>query len=219
MGVEKKEENTKSIDQNREEVKMNIEKIVATKESEIAGYKVKLDAALAAAEAAHSESTKCYSADDVKGYHKSQDEYRTNTDAADMYRKKIDELEKTPYISEKEFQDAANIIYEELNDEVEAAGAEIAKLVKKMVDISEKTAKSINQWENYVLNMQRNIRKDNCNLITAKGVETSITDHARIKRFKNKDIVTFVQSVRDHDYINKYLGKVESEKIASWGKC
>ena len=80
--------------QKREEIKKNIEKVVAAKESELAGYKSKLDEALTAAEAANDESIKCYAAADVKGYHKSQDEFRTNTDAADMFRSKIAELEK-----------------------------------------------------------------------------------------------------------------------------
>lgn len=204
--------------QKREEIKKNIEKVVAAKESELAGYKSKLDEALTAAEAAKDESIKCYAAADVKGYHKSQDEFRTNTDAADMFRSKIAELEKAPYITESEFQDAANTIYAELNDEVEAAGAEIAELVKKIVEIGERTSDSINQWEKYVLDMQRNIRKDKCNIILTNGKETNVPDNARKKYFNNKDISSYVSAIRDHYYINKYLGEVPKETTI-WGNA
>lgn len=203
--------------QKREEIKKNIEKIVAAKESELAGYKAKLDAAIKAAETAHEESAKCYAAIDVKGYHKYQDEFRNNADAADMFRNKIAELEKTPYITESEFQDAANSIYAELTDEVEAAGAEIAELVKKIVEIGDKVSGSINQWEKYVLDMQLNVRKDKCNLILANGKETDVPDTRRKKTFKEKDILSYVDTVRDHYYINKYLGEVKKATMPRWG--
>ena len=202
----------------REERKKSIDTIVAAKELEIAGYKAKLATAQAALEAAQAESIKCYADADTKGYHKAQDEVRNNTDAVDMFRNKIEQIEKTPYISEKEFQDAANTIYAELNDEVEAAGAEIAELVKRIVEIGGRTSESIKKWESYVLDVQRNIRKDRCNIITTDGRETEVPDNARRKTFKNRDFVPYIDTVRNNPYINKYLGEIKKENVI-WGNA
>lgn len=204
--------------QKREEIKKNIEKVVAARESELAGFKAKLDDALKKAESANEESAKFSALADAKGYHKSQDEFRANTDAADMFRNKIAELEKAPYITESEFQDAANTIYAELNDEVEAAGAEIAELVKKIMEIGDRTSDSISKWEKYVLDMQLNVRKDKCNLIMTNGVETNVPDNSRKKTFKNRDIFSYVDAIRNHYFINKYLGEIKKENIV-WGRA
>ena len=203
-------------DQKREDIKKGIDLVVSAKEKELADYRVKLDAATMAADVAHGEAAKCYEATDIKGYHKAQDEYRASNDATDMFRNKIANMEKEPYISEAEFQQAANTIYEELNDEVEVAGAEIADLVKQIMAISERTSASINKWEQYVLDVQKNVRKDNCHIITSAGVDTDVTDSARLKRFNNKKVFSYVEHVRNHPFINKYLGEIPKEFV-EWG--
>jgi hypothetical protein len=202
--------------QKREEIKKNIEKIVAVKEADLAKYKNQLNVAIAAAEAANKKSTEYYAANDIRGYHKFQDECRLNNDAADMFRKKIAELEETPYITESEFQDAANTIYAELNDEVEAAGAEIAELVKKIILIGRKTTDSVNQWEKYVLDMQKNVRKDDCKLVLANGKVTNVINHSKLKTFEHDGLSSYMNTIRDHYYINKYLGE-RKEEVVTWG--
>lgn len=205
-------------DQKREEIKKGIDLVVSAKEKELADYRAKLDAATMAVDVAHGEAAKCYEATDIKGYHKAQDEFRASNDAADMFRNKIANLEKAPYISEAEFQQAANTIYEDLNEEVEAAGAEIAELVKQMMAISERTAASVSKWEQYVLDVQKNVRKDNCHFITASGREIDVLESSRVKKFNNKDIFSYVEYVRGHSFINKYLGDIRKENVI-WGNA
>jgi len=87
-----------------EQIEAEVGRLIEADKSLHDDYLKKHEDATANAEMAMIQAKKAFSDADTKAYHKAQETARFESDSADMFKRKADEVEKTPAISKDEYE-------------------------------------------------------------------------------------------------------------------
>lgn len=196
-----------------EEVKAEVKAIEEKHNKVIADYTEKLEAAKAREAAALEEAEKAYKKAKVEDYHKAQDEARISHDAIQMYAAKLEELNKEPVITKKQFDELRKDIAEHLGGIVAEDKESLREIVKEMIEIKESEEAILEEGNALIEHLQKDLLKDPCGLFTANG--NFIPQPNQVKKFKDYSVAEFLRFVTNHPLVEDL---VEHEKPVVWGR-
>ena len=196
-----------------EEVKAEVKAIEEKHNKVIADYTEKLEAAKAREAAALEEAEKAYKKAKVEDYHKAQDEARISHDAIQMYAAKLEELNKEPVITKKQFDELRKDIAEYLGGIVAEDKESLREIVKEMLEIKESEGGELEEGNALIEHLQKDLLKDPCGLFTANG--NFIPQPNQVKKFRDYSVAEFLNFVTNHPLVEDL---VEKEKPVLWGR-
>ena len=196
-----------------EEVKAEVKAIEEKHNKVIADYTEKLEAAKAREAAALEEAEKAYKKAKVEDYHKAQDEARISHDAIQMYAAKLEELNKEPVITKKQFDEFRKDIAEYLGGIVAEDKESLREIVKEMLEIKESEGGELEEGNALIEHLQKDLLKDPCGLFTANG--NFIPQPNQVKKFRDYSVAEFLNFVTNHPLVEDL---VEKEKPVLWGR-
>lgn len=196
-----------------EEVKAEVKAIEEKHNKVIADYTEKLEAAKAREAAALEEAEKAYKKAKVEDYHKAQDEARISHDAIQMYAAKLEELNKEPVITKKQFDELRKDIAEYLGGIVAEDKESLREIVKEMLEIKESEGGELEEGNALIEHLQKDLLKDPCGLFTSNG--NFIPQPNQVKKFRDYSVAEFLNFVTNHPLVEDL---VEKEKPVLWGR-
>lgn len=196
-----------------EEVKAEVKAIEEKHNKVIADYMEKLEAAKAREAAALEEAEKAYKKAKVEDYHKAQDEARISHDAIQMYAAKLEELNKEPVITKKQFDELRKDIAEYLGGIVAEDKESLREIVKEMLEIKESEGGELEEGNALIEHLQKDLLKDPCGLFTSNG--NFIPQPNQVKKFRDYSVAEFLNFVTNHPLVEDL---VEKEKPVLWGR-
>ena len=196
-----------------EEVKAEVKALEEKRNKVVAEYTQKLEAAKEREAAAQEEAEKAYKKAKVEDYHKAQDEARISHDAIQMYAAKLEELNKEPVITKKQFDELRKDIAEYLGGIVAEDKESLREIVKEMLEIKESEGGELEEGNALIEHLQKDLLKDPCGLFTANG--NFIPQPNQVKKFRDYSVAEFLNFVTNHPLVEDL---VEKEKPVLWGR-
>lgn len=198
MGEKQEMGNIESIKEIINELESNKGKLISEYTDKMESAKEKEAAACRAADAAYRKSN-------PNEYHKQQELMKISKDAAAMYESKLKEIEQNPLISQSDFDSYVNSIHAELEEAVKEDGVRVAALVSELIEIRNNEEALISDTNNFIEHMQKDLLKDPCGLRTRNG--DYIPQERKVKKYRNLDLIYFVNLVREHPYISALVNQ------------
>lgn len=196
-----------------EEVKAEVKAIEEKHNKLVAEYTEKKAAAKDREAAALEAADKAYKKAKVEDYHKAQEEARVNHDAIQMYSAKLEELNKEPVITKEKFKELREEIAEYLAGIVAEDKESLRDLVKEMVDIRESEGEILEEGNNLIEHLQRDLLKDPCGIFAANGA--FVPQPNQVKKFRDYSVAEFLRFVTNHPLVEDLI---EHEKPVTWGR-
>lgn len=195
------------------EVRAEVEEIEAKRNKIIEEYTEKLENAKKRKAEALEAAEKAYKNAQIKDYHKAQDEGRVNSDAIQMYVSKLEELKKEPLISKAKFNELREDIAGYLGEIVGEDKESLRSLVSEMIVIKNREWAVLEEGNNLIEHIQRDLLKDPCGIFAKNGV--FIEQPHMVKKFRDYSTSEFLNFVTSHPFVEDL---VEHKKAITWGR-
>lgn len=190
-----------------EEIKTKWLKNYDEKEKEKADYLEKYEIAKERINQAIAAADRAYKNADMKGYYKAQEDKRFNEDAAQMYYDKVQEIEREPYITKKEFRELFKEVEGYFNGVVDQDRESLANVAMEMVRIKERESAALIAADEFIKFAQVELLKSPERLMNESGMVETMG----IKHLSNYDALSFVRFVCNHAFISKIIEAKQKE--------
>lgn len=190
-----------------EEIKSKWLKNYEEKEKEKADFLEKYEIAKERIKQALSAADRAYKNADMKAYYKAQEDKRFNEDAAKMYLDKVQEIEREPYITRKEFNEIFGDVKAYFDNFVADDREKLAEVAMQMLEIRERESKELLEANAFIKFAQLNLLKAKNGLYSEDGsLETF-----KVKELTNYEGLNFVRFVCNHSFISELISEKQKE--------
>ena len=177
------------------------------KEKEKADFLEKYEIAKERIKQAVSAADRAYKNADMKAYYKAQEDKRFNEDAAKMYLDKVQEIEREPYITKKEFSELFKETENYFKSVVEQDRESLADVAMEMVRIKEKESAALSAANEFIKFAQVDLLKSPDRLMSESGM----VEIMGVKQLRDYDALNFVRFVCNHSFISELISEKQKE--------
>lgn len=189
--------------ENLESIKAKVSKIVEAKNAERAACIEKYEIALKRKEEALEEAQKAYEEANTSAYHAAQDKIRESSDAANMFKDRADIVERSPYITQAEFNELLKKIEDNQDKKIEADREQLAGAFRLIRDIYKREDQEIGEINDFIKYLQLEVLKKMPGLTANNGL--FIEQPSKIPHYLNTRLLGFLHSINDESIFNEIL--------------
>lgn len=186
-----------------ESIKARVDKIVEEVNIEHAACIRKYEESIKRKEEALEEAQEAYNAANTKAYHAAQDKIRESTDTANMFKDRADTIERSPYITQEEFNDIWNQINELQDKKVSEDMERLAGVFQVIKEIYDREDQEIGEINDFIKYLRLKVLKNMPGLTTGSG--NFIEQPHKIEHYRNTRLYSYLGYIKDESIFKEIL--------------